>query len=322
MPLLLLALVNAWVLHGCGGSSETHYQLTITAGSNVTITVPTSSPIKVKPLEATTITATPNIGYGFANWTVPTGTVTFANANDASTTVAVFGGDATIQANFLPTYQLTVNAGDGGTITEPLSNTIVVKSGYATTITAAPTTGYIFANWTVVSGGTGVNITDVNNARTTVVLVGDNATIQANFKLSYGDVYVAGYEDIGTNIATVWKNGTAATLTDGTHYAQANSVFVTGSNVYAAGYESNGTYFIGKVWENGIATALIAGMNVNVNSIFVSGSDVYVSGSEEDGKDMGGYNNSVAKVWKNGIATALTDGPLDVDAYSVYVNMP
>ena len=44
--------------------------------------------------------------------------------------------------------------------------------------------------------------------------------------------------------------------------------------------------------------------------------------SEEDGKDMGGYNNSVAKVWKNGIATALTDGPLDVDAYSVYVNMP
>jgi hypothetical protein len=30
----------------------------------------------------------------------------------------------------------------------------------------------------------------------------------------------------------------------------------------------------------------------------------------------------IATVWKNGTATMLTDGPKNVDAYSVYVNVP
>jgi C1A family cysteine protease len=49
-----------------------------------------------------TITATPNAGYQFINWTktAGTGTVVFGNANAANTTVTVTGGDATIRANF------------------------------------------------------------------------------------------------------------------------------------------------------------------------------------------------------------------------------
>jgi uncharacterized protein (TIGR02145 family) len=47
------------------------------------------------------ITATPASGYGFVNWTVTSasGTATFANANDAATTVSL-SSNATIRANF------------------------------------------------------------------------------------------------------------------------------------------------------------------------------------------------------------------------------
>jgi len=41
------------------------------------------------------------------------------------------------------------------------------------------------------------------------------------------DVYVAGFENNGTkDVAKVWKNGVATSLTDGTNWATARSIFV------------------------------------------------------------------------------------------------
>ena len=41
------------------------------------------------------------------------------------------------------------------------------------------------------------------------------------------DVYVSGYEIIGTNgVAKLWKNGVATSLTNGTNDAYASAVFV------------------------------------------------------------------------------------------------
>jgi hypothetical protein len=99
-------------------------------------------------------------------------------------------------------------------------------------------------------------------------------------------VYVAGYEQnsSGVNVAKLWKNGIATNLTDGTHDASAQSVFVNGADVYAAGYEqnSNGIYMT-KLWKNGVATNLTdSTYNVYANSVYVSGSDVYVAGLEID----------------------------------------
>ncbi|MCL1907786.1 MAG: InlB B-repeat-containing protein [Holophagaceae bacterium] len=57
---------------------------------------------KHDPNTPISITATPNGGYRFVNWTVlGSGNATFANANSAATTVAL-GTDAKIRANFLP----------------------------------------------------------------------------------------------------------------------------------------------------------------------------------------------------------------------------
>jgi hypothetical protein len=134
----------------------------------------------------------------------------------------------------------------------------------------------------------------------------------------YGDkeVYVAGYEKNGTkDVAKVWKNGVATSLANGSNDAQANSVFVSGTDVYAAGYEKKGEKFVAKVWKNGVATTLTKGPNdARANSVYVSGTNVYVAGYESNG------TKSVAKVWKNGVAVSLTNGSNDAIAYSVFVS--
>lgn len=129
-------------------------------------------------------------------------------------------------------------------------------------------------------------------------------------------VYVAGA--IG-NAAVLWKNGVVTYLTDGSHQAAANSVFVSGTDVYVAGYENSTWGDIAKVWKNGVATKLDGGLYPNGssydargNSVFVSGTDVYVAGSAYNG----------ATIWKNGAATSLAGGSTQnyAEAFSVFVS--
>ncbi len=115
---------------------------------------------------ATTITAVADAGYTFSGWTVTTGTGSIGNAANASTTITLTAGDATVTASFaLNTYQLSVVAGTGGTITAPASSPVTVNHGAATTITAVADAGYTFAGWTVTTG-TG-SIGNAANASTT-----------------------------------------------------------------------------------------------------------------------------------------------------------
>src|SRR6185312_11603193 len=113
-------------------------------------------------------------------------------------------------------------------------------------------------------------------------------------------VYVAGYEVNSSNneVATLWKNGVATRLADGTHGSVANAVFVKGTDIYVAGSENG----IAKVWKNGVATNLTDGTSVPfIESVYVNGNDVYVAGSLSD-KQVQGFT---AILWKNGLATNL-----------------
>lgn len=114
------------------------------------------------------------------------------------------------------------------------------------------------------------------------------------------DVYVAGLElnpSTKRGMATLWKNGVAQNLTDGTNSADAKSVFVNGKDVYVAGQEYNGKYYKAKLWKNGVAIDITDGSNdAFLYCVFVSGNDVYLAGQE-------GYQ---AKLWKNGVATQLS----------------
>jgi uncharacterized repeat protein (TIGR02543 family) len=157
------------------------YQLSFIAGTGGSITAPASSPTPVSHGAATTITAVPGTGYNFVNWTVTSGAATITSATSTSTTVTLTSGDATITANFvLKTYQLTIAAGTGGTIT-PTGTPVTVNYGVATAIMATPTTGYNFVNWTVTSGA--ATIASATSASTTVTLSSSNATVTANFSI-------------------------------------------------------------------------------------------------------------------------------------------
>jgi C1A family cysteine protease len=129
------------------------------------------------------ITATPNTGFHFVNWvkTDGLGTAVFDNANSANTTVTVSNGDATIRANFIAYHNLTVT-NDGNGSTTP-SGAIAVNNAASTPITATPTAGSQFLNWTKTAGTGTVVFADANSANTTVTLTDSDATISANFTI-------------------------------------------------------------------------------------------------------------------------------------------
>jgi hypothetical protein len=159
------------------------YTLTYTAGAGGTITAPATSPTTHDSGAVVTITAAPNTGYHFVNWTGDVSTV--GDVNAASTTITMNGNYA-ITANFaINTYTLTYTAGTGGTITAPATSPTTHDSGAVVTITAAPNTGYHFVNWT---GDVGT-VANVNAASTTITMNG-NYTIVAQFAINIYYIYL------------------------------------------------------------------------------------------------------------------------------------
>jgi len=131
------------------------------------------------------------------------------------------------------------------------------------------------------------------------------------------DIYIAGYELPTTptqnNIAKLWKNGVATSLTDGTKNGRANSVYVLGNNVYVCGIEQDmaTNFSFARVWKNGVATNLTSGNNyAEANGVFAVGTDVFVTGRE----------GAIAKVWKNGVATSLNNPGNSANGSAIFVS--
>ena len=104
-------------------------------------------------------------------------------------------------------------------------------------------------------------------------------------------ILVAGNELIDSHyVAKYWIDGQGIMLSDGTHDATANSIFVSDNDVYIAGTDNGAVY-----WKNNREIRLSDG---SANSIFVAGNDVYVAGSN-------GSDSPNAVYWKNGIEVQL-----------------
>ncbi len=138
------------------------------------------------PLTTFLVTATPNTGYHFVDWTV-TGGVAMTDG-DATGEFAVTGV-GTITANFaINTYTITFNAGPNGDVNG--TNQVVQTIDHGddcTPVTANPANGYHFVNWT--EGGPPIS---TDNPLTVQTVTGD-MTVTANFDINtYSVTFNAG----------------------------------------------------------------------------------------------------------------------------------
>ncbi len=149
---------------------------------------------------ATAPTVTPNAGWTFSGWDK-----TFSNITDNTTVTALYS---------VATYTVTFVQGVNGTITGTKVQT-VSHGNSSTEVTAVPSTGYHFVNWT---GG----LTSTANPLT-VSNVTAAMTITANFAINtYALEYAAGSNGTltGSTSQTVnhGANGTAVTAVPNTGY--------------------------------------------------------------------------------------------------------
>ena len=150
-----------------------------------------------------TLTATPNTGYTFANWTW-NGNVM---STDPNYTITV-NSNKTYEANFLfnaTTYTIsaTANPTEGGTIT----GDGVYNEGATCTLTATANTGYTFTNWTkdgvVVSTDTSYTFT-----------VTESSTFVAHFELNSYEITASASPEVGGTVtgAGTYNHGETCTL--------------------------------------------------------------------------------------------------------------
>ena len=185
------------------------------------------------------LTATPAAGYEFVSWT---GDV--ADANSANTTVTM-DANKTVTANFqLITRILTmaVNPQGGGTTT-PAAGNHNYDHGTVVDITATPTNGWRFVNWTG-------DVADANSANTTVTM-NANKTVTANFEEIPPNQYAL-------TMAVNPQGGGTTTPAVGTHtYNEGTVVNLTATP--AVGYE-----FVS--WTGDVADANSANTTVTMDA--------------------------------------------------------
>lgn len=182
-----------------------------------------------------TVTATPNSGYIFSNWT-QNGSVT---STSASYTFVV-NTDRDLVANFTPgPTQYTINAyanpENGGTV----SGGGAFTAGQTCTLTAVPNPNFTFSNWTAADGST------VSTNPTYSFTVTGNASYVANF-----NTMNAGYGELGYTTYDWQSNGGARTWTHVWPDGKVNFAFTQATNsTYTDRGTGIGTYdAINDVW--------------------------------------------------------------------------
>ena len=174
-----------------------NFTLTYDAGPNGSISGTTPQTVP-QGSDGTPVTAVPDTGYHFVNWS--------DSSTDNPRTDMNVQGDITVTANFaINTYTLTYLSGGNGSISGTTPQTVNYGED-GTAVTAVPNTGYHFVNWSDSSTA---------NPRTDMNVMGD-ITVTANFAINtYTLTYTAGGNGSisGTSPQTVnyGENGSAVT---------------------------------------------------------------------------------------------------------------
>ena len=182
------------------------YTVTFTAGANGTISGTTPQTI-FSGGTCTPVTATPDTGFYFVNWT-GTG---FISTSQNPLTVSTVTSNLEITANFaaIPTGHFMVNfvAGTNGTLGGSPSQ-LVVSGGSTRPVTAVPNNGYQFSSWTGDHSGTENPLT-VSNVTANMTVTANFATNPAGF---FTVTFVAGDDgSISGNVSQTVPAGSNCT---------------------------------------------------------------------------------------------------------------
>lgn len=212
---------NVKYTYTCSGSTATYYarfkentySVTISAGEGGTVSPSGSKTIG--QVTKTTVTATPNANYEFANWT-STGGVVVANTSSASTTITATAS-GTLKANFRSKETNSLAVVEGAGIESVTGSTNPVTLGDSYPITATPKTGYTFSTWTA-EPAANATFASPTSANTTVTVNNGSVTVTASATenlstLTTSNNYDAGDPDYADPSATVSKIGIATTAT-------------------------------------------------------------------------------------------------------------
>ncbi len=176
-----------------------------------------------------TITATPEAGYTFVNWTNTVGVVSTAN----TLTFTMGAANVDLTANFAAidyNVTLTANPVAGGNVT----GTGTFNVGNNVTVSATPNAGYIFENWSDANGVVSTSATYI------FTMPASNVALTANFTavdysvsvtidpLASGTVTGTGNYNVGNNVTLVatpvagynfvnWTDGTGEVSTNATY---------------------------------------------------------------------------------------------------------
>ena len=160
-----------------------------------------------------TVTASPNIGYAFTNWS---GDLT----GPVNPTTITINGNKSVTANFVPvpTCTLTTSATNGSITLNPPGG--IYNTGTVVTVTATPSNGYMFGSW---SG----DLTGSTNPAT--ITMNGNKSVMANFIVSNGPISFR-----------VNCGGSAYTAGDGTVF-EADGTYNNGGSTFSTVSAISGT---------------------------------------------------------------------------------
>ena len=193
------------------------YTLTYTAGAGGTITGTTPQTVNYGG-SGTQVTAVPNTGYHFVNWSDGS----MASSRTDTNVTANISATATFAIN---TYTLTVGAVNGTVTKNPDQATY--NHGTAVQLTATPAAGYLFVDWSGDAGGTTnpITITMDGNKNITANFASITLTITASAG-SGGTITPSGAVTVN------YGSDQTFTIAANTHYHIAN-VLVDGGSVGA-----------------------------------------------------------------------------------------
>ncbi|MHB8871690.1 MAG: InlB B-repeat-containing protein, partial [Candidatus Doudnabacteria bacterium] len=152
-----------------------------------------------------TVTATPNSGYTFINWT--------ENGNVVSTSSSytyTISGNRILVANFtaIPPAQYSVNLSSNPSNGGTTSGGGTYNSGSSMTVTATPNSGYTFTNWTE-------NGNVVSTSSSYTFTINGNRTLVANFTAIQYSVNLSSNPSNGgtTSGGGTYNSGSSVTVT-------------------------------------------------------------------------------------------------------------